>query len=571
MDFSNDILIVDIANIRDDDPEHGKTRMREGRRVRMSSIPYIDSALLALQVQVPAATILKIADYSLQYNFPDSEKQEFLRRTNLELTDPSYIYLLPLQPKKEQKKRGLFLRKSADDTNFVEADDIILVLAAELDAFAISGDSFMDEKFNRRMKSMRDRLFVHHYSRETDSWWFVSSKEYFSINRNMRDDWDQIKSLTTIAQRIGVEKSFDDGSDFDIRDFAFNTLIEEFWASKKVQITVHQKRKLTSLPFRNVLPSVLTTPAPVKAVQVIGVAGSHPLVSLPSREVERVPVPVVAQKTLKATAGRTDLALPSFYAAAVPSILKHEGENIAVLGMLVRDDGDLFVEWVLSNLRIQIVSDSFEEFPRHGEIVRITGVIQKNGEKVSLHYGSNDFIVPVSFTELVQKRIKAARTSELRRLPSKWSLPPLRWGLIRQRLPGISTQIKPILPPKPNWPTPDFIPPQLVQIKNKIPTVEPDLPLLDWFDERSSEETNDLQLLTMVNSQGEVEFLDLVPEDKKVLNKNRLWKVLFGIVLIIASAFVLYFLVIKDNSSNNPWGSFDPPPWVLYEQLPSSD
>ena len=90
MDFSNDILIVDIANIRDDDPEHGKTRMRDGHKVRMSSIHYIDSALSALQVQVPAATILKIADYSLQYNFPESEGQEFLRRTNLEPTDKNY-------------------------------------------------------------------------------------------------------------------------------------------------------------------------------------------------------------------------------------------------------------------------------------------------------------------------------------------------------------------------------------------------------------------------------------------------------------------------------------------------
>lgn len=536
MDFSNDVLIVDIANIRDDDPEHGRTRMRDGRKVRMSSIPYVDSALSALQVQVPSATILKIADYSLQYNFLESEKQEFLRRTNLEPTDKNYIYLLPLQPKKEQRKKGLFSRKPAEDPNFVEADDVILALAAEFEAFVISGDFYVDEKFNRQMRIIRDRLFVQRYNRATDSWLFVNSKEYFKTNRIARDSWENIESFTTISQSIGIEKSFDEGSDFEIRDFAFNTLIEEFWANKKVQITVHQKRKLTSLPFRNVLPSVLTSSAPVKVIEKFEEVVSNISVLVPSREVEQIPV--AAQKILQATTKKTDLALPSYYAAS-PSILKHQGERIAVLGMIVRDGTDVFVEWVLSNLRIQVLSNSFEDFPRHGEIVRITGIIQKDNEKISLYYESTDSIDLVPFTELVQKRIKAARSSELRRPSTKWSLPSLRWRVARQQQSEKATPTKQTLPFKPNWPIPAVVPPPIKTQERQPETIAP---VLNWFDAQNLEELNDFQLFTEMSSSREVELMETTATHKKNPRLSVFWKVVIGVVLLIATTVLTYFV-----------------------------
>lgn len=537
MDFNNDVLIVDIANIRDDDPEHGKTRMRDGRKVQMSSMPYIDSAISALQLQVPAATILKIADYSLQYNFSESEKQEFLRRTNLEATDKNYIYLLPLQPKKEQTKKGLFSRKPAGDPNFVEADDIILALAAEFEAFVISGDFYVDEKFKRRMRTIRDRLFVPRFNREADSWWFVNSKEYFKTNRNMRDSWDNIESFATISQSIGIEKSFDEGSDFEIRDFAFNTLIEEFWANKKVQITVHQKRKLTSLPFRNVLPSVLTASAPVKVIQKVKVVESNISVVVPSREVERISV--AAQKILQATAKRTDLVLPSYYAASIPSILRHEGERIAVLGMIVRDGTDVFIEWVLSNLRIQVLSNSFEDFPRHGEIVRITGIIQKDDERVSLNYDSTDSIDSVPFTELVRQRIKAAGSSELRRPPTKWSLPSLRWHVARQQQSERAGPNKPVIPLKPSWPIPAVVPPP---IKTQGRQPETIAPVPNWFDAQNLEELNGFQFLTDDSGSGEDELVETTASSKKNFSSSILWKVVIGVAALMAATVLIYLM-----------------------------
>ena len=52
MDFNNQVLIVDVANIRDHAPETMKTRKHDGRDVPLSSLEYLDSALAALESQV---------------------------------------------------------------------------------------------------------------------------------------------------------------------------------------------------------------------------------------------------------------------------------------------------------------------------------------------------------------------------------------------------------------------------------------------------------------------------------------------------------------------------------------
>ncbi len=537
MDFNNDVLIVDIANIRDDDPEHGKTRMREGRRVRMSSIPYIDSALSALQVQVPAATILKIADYSLQYNFPESEKSEFLRRTNLEPTDRNYIYLLPLQPRKEHRKKSLFSRKPVEDPNFVEADDIILALAAELEAFVISGDFYVDEKFNRRMKSIRDRLFVQCFNREIGLWRFVKSKEYLKTNRSMRDGWEKIESYTSIGQVIVGEKIFDEVSDFEIRNFAFNTIIEEFWANKKVRITVHQNRRLTSLPFRNVQPGVLIAPDLAELTQKVEVVNSDVSIVVPSREVERLPH--AAQKIVYAAAKKSDLSLPSYYAASIPSISKHDGERIAVLGMIVRAGPDVFVEWVLSNLRIQVRSNSYEGFPRNGEIVRITGVVERSGDRVSLRHEAIDSIDLVPFTELVQRRVKAARSSELTRPPTNWFLPSLRWRMPRRIQFERQRPINQVLPLKPSWPTSAVVPPPLKT--EVVGQSETRTPTLNWFDAQNLEGLSDFQLLADDSGLGEVELAEADASSKRIFSLRDSLKVVIG-VAVFAGVIVLIYL-----------------------------
>jgi hypothetical protein len=58
MDFNNHILIIDVANIRDRDPATMKTRTHEGRNIPLSSLQYLDSALAALEKQVPSGTVL---------------------------------------------------------------------------------------------------------------------------------------------------------------------------------------------------------------------------------------------------------------------------------------------------------------------------------------------------------------------------------------------------------------------------------------------------------------------------------------------------------------------------------
>lgn len=257
---------------------------------------------------------------------------------------------------------------------------------------------------------------------------------------------------------------------------------------------------------------------------------------MPSREVERVPV--VARKILQTNTKKKDLALPSYYAAAVPSILRHEGERIAVLGMIVRDRTDVFIEWVLSNLRIQVLSNSFEDFPRHGEIVRITGIIQKDKERISLHYDSTDLIDLVPFTELVQKRINAARSTQLRRPSTRWSLPSLIWRMASQQQSERATSIKQTLPFIRNLPTPAIT---LSPIKTQGRQPDAIVPVLNWFDAQNFEELNNFQLLTEVGNSGEIELMVATATRKKISELSVFWKVVIGVALPVAAAF-LYFV-----------------------------
>jgi hypothetical protein len=530
MDFNNQVLIVDVANIRDHAPETMKTRKHDGRDVPLSSLEYLDSALAALEFQVPAGTVLKIADFSLMHNFSDDERIEFKRRTNLEPTDPQYIYLLPFQPKTPQRRGGLFRRKPTDNPDFIEADDVILSLALELDAFVISGDSYSDEKFDRHMKSIRDRLFVHNFNPETKSWVFAKSIEYYSEHRERRDAWDRIKSLTTIAQEIGDSRQFEVQSDFDIRNFAFNTLIEEFWEHKRGRVTVGQDRHLTSTPLKELQISIARRPQPIEAMP---------------RELEPVGAPPVISNEIRAE--QVSLPMPTYYASAVHAILRHKDERIALMGKLVRDNSDFYIEWVLSDKRIKILAASTRDLPRMGELVRITGTVHQDDSNIYFEVEQRDTVVTVDLADIVEERVDNIRRKQPNLQRGYWFLPALKWGGRRVASPRPIVDSRSV--PRP---IPTSFPKPLPKIPKTHLVTESDVNLIrsgrsidaDWSFDPISTEADGAQLfepvMTTVNSFGRIEFLEPIANDRRVAKSGRLWKVLVLVALGLVAAFGLY-------------------------------
>ena len=530
MDFNNQVLIVDVANIRDHAPETIKTRKHDGRDVPLSSLEYLDSALAALESQVPAGTVLKIADFSLMHNFSDDERIEFKRRTNLEPTDPQYIYLLPFQPKTPQRRGGLFRRKPTDNPDFIEADDIILSLALELDAFVISGDSYSDEKFDRHMKSIRDRLFVHKFNPETKSWIFVKSIEYYSEHRERRDAWDRIKSLTTIAQVIGDSRQFEIQSDFDIRDFAFNTLIEEFWENKRGRVTVGQDRHLTSTPLKE-LP--------------IGIARRTQPIEMIPRELELVGAPPAIIKEIRAE--QVSLPMPTYYASAVHAILRHKDERIALMGKLVRDNSDFYIEWVLSDKRIKILAASTRDLPRMGELVRITGTVHQDAANIYLEVEPRDTVATIDLEDIVKERVDNVRRKQPNLQRGYWFLPAMKWGGRRVTSPRPVVDSGSV--PRP---IPTSFPKPLPKIPKTPLVTESDVNPIrsgrsfdaDWSFDPISTEADGAQffqpVMTTVNSSGRIEFLEPIANDRRATKSGRLWKVLVLVALGLVAAFGLY-------------------------------
>jgi hypothetical protein len=530
MDFNNQVLIVDVANIRDHAPETMKTRKHDGRDVPLSSLEYLDSALAALEFQVPAGTVLKIADFSLMHNFSDDERIEFKRRTNLEPTDPQYIYLLPFQPKAPERKSGLFRRKSTSNPDFVEADDIILSLALELDAFVISGDSYSDKKFDHQMKSIRDRLFVHHFNPDTNSWVFAKSIEYYSEHRERRDAWDRIKSLTTIAQEIGDSRPFEVQSDFDIRNFAFNTLIEEFWEYKRGRVTVDQDRGLTSTPLKDLPIGIARRPQPMEAMP---------------RELEPVDAPLVISKEIRVE--HIELPMPTYYASAVHAIVRHKDERIALVGKLVRDNSDFYIEWVLSDKRIKIFAASAIDLPRMGELVRITGTVHQDEANIYLEVEPRDTVVTIDLEDIVKERVDNVRRKQPNLQRDYWFLPAMKWGGRRLTSPRPVVDSGSVPRPIPtSFPKPlPIIPKTPLATESDVNPIRLGRSIdADWSFDPIPTEADGARffepVMTTVNSFGRIEFLEPIVNDRRVTKSGRLWMVLVLLAFGLVAAFGLY-------------------------------
>ena len=546
MDFNNQVLIVDVANIRDHAPETMKTRKFEGREIPLSTLGYLDSALAALESQDPSGTILKIADFSLMYNFSDDERIEFKRRTNLEPTDPQYIYLLPFQPKAPERKGGLFRRKSTGNPDFVEADDIILSLALELDAFVISGDSYSDEKFDHQMKSIRDRLFVHHFNPDTNSWVFAKSIEYYSEHRERRDVWDRIKTLTTIAQEIGESRQFEMQSDFDVRDFAFNTLIEEFWENKRGRVTVDQDRHLVKKPFTDLLNGILFRALQDEAVpRELNPVVASTAVTAENRELEPANASLEISKEIRAE--QVSLPMPTYYASAVHAILRHKDERIALMGKLVRDNSDFYIEWVLSDKRIKILAASTRDLPRMGELVRITGTVHQDAANIYLEVEPRDTVATIDLEDIVKERVDNVRRKQPNLQRGYWFLPAMKWGgrRVTSPRPFVDSGTVP-------RPIPTSFPKPLPKIpKTPLITGSDVNPIrsgrsfdADWSFDPISTEADGVQffepVMTTVNSSGRIEFLEPNANDRRATKSGRLWKVLVLLAFGLVAAFGLY-------------------------------
>ena len=549
MDFNNHILIIDVANIRDHDPATMKTRRFEGRDIPLSSLQYLDSALAALEKQVPAGTVIKIADYSLIHNFSDDESIEFKRRTKLDPLDSQYIYLLPYQSNRSERKGGLFRRKLMDDPDFVEADDIILSLALELDAYVISGDSYSDEKFDHHMKSIRERLFVHQFNAASDTWIFAKSMEYYAENRRTREDWSRIESLTTIAQEIGSYRRFEAQSDIDIRRFAFETLIEEFWADRRARITIDQGRRLTSNPLKNLISSISLRPQQAAiSSRSIDIPSPTPAAADNRREL----VPVAATPLPSRTLGNAEIArrLPTFFALAGPAILTYENQRIAIMGKLVRDGGNVYIEWVLSDKRIKIQAEHSLGLPRTGELVRITGTLIQDDSDVSLEVELSDTVNTLHLEDIVNERVELVRSSQPKRQLSQWFLPAMTWGRRRARLskpflePGFVPRPIPTSFPK-HVTAPKSLGIQENMVRSRVAGNE------DWTSGPTPNEFDEVQLfepvMTSVDSFGRIEFSEPISRNGGSTKSARRWLLLFLVGIGLVAAIGTYLFTRQDS------------------------
>jgi hypothetical protein len=126
--------------------------------------------------------------------------------------------------------------------------------------------------------------------------------------------------------------------------------------------------------------------------------------------------------------------MPTFFAKAGPAISAYENQRIAIIGILVRDGSNVYIEWVLSDKRIKIQAERSSDFPRTGELVRITGTLVQDDSDICLKVELSDTVTILDLEDIVKKRVESVRSNQPKRQLSHWFLPAMRWGGRRARL-----------------------------------------------------------------------------------------------------------------------------------------
>lgn len=119
-----------------------------------ASWEYLDSVVAAIRYVAPQSAVIMIADQSLAYAFDDKKSQKRLfKHADLDWWHSDFIYVMP------SKGDLAEWRGDADDTYGVQADELILHLAAELNGFVISRDRFSESMYQEKLDRIQHRTY----------------------------------------------------------------------------------------------------------------------------------------------------------------------------------------------------------------------------------------------------------------------------------------------------------------------------------------------------------------------------------------------------------------------------
>jgi hypothetical protein len=428
------VIIVDVSNLRDRrrGAERAPLRVSETGEVKHETLAnwvFIESAISAIREIALHSAVILVADKSLGHKFSIDQRRDerFFRHAELHWSHPDFIYALP------SKRELAAWRDDGDQSHGVQADELILFLAAELNGFVISGDRFSEPQYQEYLERIDNRTFSPEIEDDGHSvvWRLVLTRDL--VSRSYSDESGDLGDLRQLDYDIESLPALSDQQIVAIREEIFGDggLENRFWQHYGRRFGIPEtkyppsrggtRRRRPGDTMRS--PSLTSRPFEMLK-NVIGVGSGG----------RAAPVDVSSEINRR-----------FIFAYDQPALQDAVDVHVTVLGRISDHAGSARLCWYGGNDGIA-VSNLPAGVDRHDKgFVQVRGLIRKRLTRLELEVASGSVVERVDFRRVVQL---------LEDDVPKWQSPPLRkWHF--PRLPRRSdpvprtsrTHKPPVVPP----------------------------------------------------------------------------------------------------------------------------
>lgn len=407
-------------------------RGRFGRRTErdqeiLTSIAYIDSLLLAISSQIPNASVVAIADRVLQHRLESPSDQKIFReRTLLPVTDPEFIYMMPPQGVRLGSRKFWGRRSESHVEDFVEADELILTVAAASEGLVISGDFYRDFKY----RSLAEWLATSHYlpvfDALTGTWLLCAKSRALGLSGRDRQDSARMKSISGIDSAHRTSTDFDHESDSLLRRNVFETIIPQFWLDRNTSdrtFTIGDRSPTVFRPFSALrLPQRATEIREPKLLDP-KIEAMKESAEPEIRVIAREPEPAAAMATPSQVRRRLAKTL---WASNSSSNLRYLDQVVRMIGQVFQTkNGTQVLRWVYPSGSIRIVGDVPRSVRRAIDVVMLQGLLRLDGDELVLDVNvfATSQVEAFSLQDFYQRQITKIRERHMQPRTRRWSPP----------------------------------------------------------------------------------------------------------------------------------------------------
>jgi len=392
------IAVVDMANLRDNSAH--RIRFKK-RKVVPSSWDYIDAVLDSLKSVVANLTVIPIFDAGVEKNFDGFDQETTNFRKNLSYLDPLHVY---------------FMREHG-----VEADPLILKIAAETGGFVVSGDKY--EKYFEEISLMDNLVFVPIKNESANRFEFFYSAEFYDLRGKYRTFDDATRFEIRTVSELVDPKTGHVADDAEVLGQVFGPdgIVSRFWDQNFRVNKQGEGEKLQDTPFSKIW-SLFSEPVKEKIPETF-----IPKAQRRSSKKKREPILIFCDDK--------------------PQFQQFVNSEVQVVGKLGRSGEEIFLEWFRGDKTIRLKNFQTKK-DLDKNFLKISGVLKFEDDSFKLEVNEDTRFEQLSFSDAVTHRLSRVGAERFDMAPRRWYLPSLQW---RRRVQISDSVGRKIIPPPPGY------------------------------------------------------------------------------------------------------------------------